>query len=115
MGDCGLIGVIFCRLGEEPASWEIDTWLMSCRVLGRQMERFMFDRLMEAARGRGIREVVGSYVPTPKNSLVRGHYDDLGFTQAEKFRYRLAVPEKGPLTATHIKNKSVAVKELVPG
>ena len=43
--------------GQRRRRWEIDTWLMSCRVLGRQMEKFMFDRLVEAARGQGIREI----------------------------------------------------------
>ncbi len=112
MGDYGLIGVIFCRPG-EPATWEIDSWLMSCRVLGRQMEKFMFDRLMEAARERGISEVVGVYVPTQKNGLVRSHYHELGFTQEGEFRYRIVVPAIELRTATHIKNESTAVTEMV--
>jgi FkbH-like protein len=110
MGDYGLIGAIFCRPGESANSWEIDTWLMSCRVLGRQMEKFMFDRLVEAARAQGIREVVGVYRATPKNGLVGDHYDQLGFTVVastpEETRYSLLVPSVHSGRATHIKNES---------
>jgi FkbH-like protein len=113
MGDYGLIGVIFSRPGASAHSWEIDTWLMSCRVLGRQMEKFMFDRLVEAARGQGIREIVGVYRPTSKNGLVRDHYDQLGFTPtastSEEVRYSLLVPAIEETRATHIKNESEPV------
>ena len=49
MGSYGLIGLILCIAGDSAQQWAIETWLMSCRALGRQMERFMFDRLMDAA------------------------------------------------------------------
>ena len=105
MGDYGLIGVILCR-SAEPQQWEIDTWLMSCRVLGRQMEKFMFDQLVEAARERGIEEIIAVYRRTPKNGLVREHYQKLGFTKidetSDETRYRLAVPQDSVRTATHI-------------
>jgi len=109
MGDYGLIGVIFCRAA-EAGQWEVDTWLMSCRVLGRQMEKFMFDRLIEAAQAQGIREIAGVYRPSPKNGLVRDHYDKLGFKRvsesSEEIRYRLLVPQSSVRTATHINNES---------
>src|SRR5262245_20166745 len=54
MGSYGLIGVLCCRAVDRGDTWEIDTWLMSCRTLGRQMEKFMFDRLVEAAIERRI-------------------------------------------------------------
>ncbi len=110
MGDYGLIGVVFCRPNETGA-WEIDTWLMSCRVLGRQMEKFMFDRLVEAAQERGIRELAGIFRPTAKNGLVRDLYDQLGFARAsestEEVRYKLAVPANTIRVATHVRNDSV--------
>jgi FkbH-like protein len=111
MGDYGLIGVIFCR-PTRVDQWEVDTWLMSCRVLGRQMERFMFDRLIEAAQARSIAEVIGVYRPTPKNGLVKDHYEKLGFEKIsetpEEIRYRLAVPATAVYLATHIKNETVS-------
>ncbi len=109
MGDYGLIGLIFCRPA-ETGSWEIDTWLMSCRVLGREMEKFMFDRMIEAAQERGIREIHAVFRRTEKNVLVEEHYDRLGFqrtsdTQNER-RYLLAVSSAPTQTATHIRNQS---------
>ena len=109
MGDYGLIGFIFCRPA-QACQWEIDTWLMSCRVLGRQMEKFMFDHLVGAAQQRGIQEIVAVYRRTPRNGLVREHYSKLGFTKIdetpEETRYCLAVPQDRIRTATHIHNES---------
>lgn len=106
MGDYGLIGVILCRAAADPGIWEVDTWLMSCRVLGRQMEKFMFDRLVEAAQERGIREIIGVFRPTAKNALVRDLYDQVGFTRSSEsdseVRYRFAVPAEPVNLATHV-------------
>ncbi|HLJ45216.1 MAG TPA: HAD-IIIC family phosphatase [Bryobacteraceae bacterium] len=107
MGDYGLIGVIFCHPAGSSDVWEIDTWLMSCRVLGRQMEKFMFDRLVEAAQARGIREIIGVFRPTAKNTLVRDLYDQFHFTRvsegSEEVRYSLRVPAEAVNTATHVR------------
>jgi len=78
-GDNGMISVVICRL-TEPGTWTIDTWLMSCRVLGRGVERVVLDHLLQAARSAGIERVVGEYVPSKRNDLVRDHYGSLGFT-----------------------------------
>ncbi len=106
MGDYGLIGEIFCRPAGAPDTWEIDTWLMSCRVLGRQMEKFMFDHLIAAAQERGIQTIVGVFRPTAKNGLVRDLYDQLGFTRtaesAEEVRYQIAVPAEKMHLASHV-------------
>ena len=58
---------------------QLDLWLMSCRVLKREMEFAMFDALIEQCQERGIRKIVGMYIPSKKNSMVAGHYSDLGF------------------------------------
>ena len=77
-GDYGLIGVVLCVTAARD-SWEIDTWLMSCRVLGRRMEHFMFDQLCDAARAAGITSIVGVYRPTAKNKQVADLFTRLGF------------------------------------
>ena len=77
LGDNGLISVIVCRC--QPKEWQIESWLMSCRVLGRQVEQAMFQVLAEAARRAGAATVVGLFRPTEKNALVRDHYAALGF------------------------------------
>jgi predicted enzyme involved in methoxymalonyl-ACP biosynthesis len=77
-GDYGLIGAMVATAAREDV-WEIDTWLMSCRVIGRQMEDFMLEAVTEAARARGARVLIGLRVPTPKNGLVAELYLRLGF------------------------------------
>ena len=52
---------------------------MSCRVLKRGMERFTLNQMVDAARARGYRRIVGEYLPTPKNAMVAQHYPSLGF------------------------------------
>lgn len=82
-GDNGMISVVICR----PAAagvWEIDTWLMSCRVLGRKVEFMVLREILDHARAAGIQKLSGSYRPTDRNSLVIDHYSKLGFTKMEE-------------------------------
>lgn len=81
-GDNGMISVIVCRPHGEDA-WEIDTWLMSCRVLKRRVEQMVLRELVEAARQHGKKRLIGVYIPTDRNALVTEHYAELGFTQVE--------------------------------
>ena len=78
-GDNGLISVVLTHVGNEAL--EIDTWLMSCRVLQRGVEQFLLNHLVVLARERGRNVIRGQYIPTPKNALVRGHYEGLGFSK----------------------------------
>jgi FkbH-like protein len=77
-GDNGMISVIICRPAPTDG-WEIDTWLMSCRVLGRKVEHMVLREILEHGRARGIRKLCGTYIPTERNSLVVDHYAKLGF------------------------------------
>jgi FkbH-like protein len=80
-GDNGIIGVVIAdHRGDE---WEIDTWLMSCRVLGRRVPEAIFNHLVEAARGAGAKRLIGRYIPTSKNKMVQGHYAGLGFAAVD--------------------------------
>jgi FkbH-like protein len=81
--DNGLIGVMIGRARPDDGALEIDTWLMSCRVLGRRVEEFMVGVMMEEALARGLTRVVGRYVPTAKNGLVKELYPRLGFGPLE--------------------------------
>ena len=78
--DNGLIGVMIAQVEAAESTLTIDTWLMSCRVLGRRVEEFMVGVMMQAALDRGLTRVVGRYLPTAKNGLVREVYPRLGFT-----------------------------------
>jgi FkbH-like protein len=79
-GDNGMISVVVCR-PVETAVWEIDTWLMSCRVLGRKVEHMVLHEILKHARDAGIRRLIGVYKPTERNKLVIDHYAKLGFTK----------------------------------
>jgi len=81
-GDNGMISVVICRLAAAD-TWEIDTWLMSCRVLKRDVERMVLRHLVEQARLRGIERLVGEYIPSARNALVKDHYRGLGFEPIE--------------------------------
>ncbi len=81
-GDNGVIAIVIGRLQESGAA-EIDTWLMSCRVLGRQVEPTTLNLIAAQAQALGARRLVGRYVPTKKNAMVRDHYEKLGFTVVE--------------------------------
>jgi FkbH-like protein len=81
-GDMGLISLLIAKPdpGDETA-WDVETWLMSCRVLGREVERGVLEALVQAARKKGVRKLRGTYIPTPKNGMVAEHYRKLGFAQ----------------------------------
>ena len=79
-GDNGMISVIICR-EDTPGVWEIDTWLMSCRVLGRRVEEMVLRELVIHARMHGVERLLGRYVPTDRNGMVAGHYQKLGFSK----------------------------------
>jgi FkbH-like protein len=85
-GDNGLITVAVGRLGHDTGGrvLEIETWVMSCRVLGRRIEHAMRDALVEGARKSGAILLRGRYIPTPRNGLVKDHYAALGFVQTAK-------------------------------
>ena len=81
-GDNGLIAVIIMKKQDEETLF-IDTWFMSCRVLKRGMEDFTLNAMVEAAREKGYRRIIGEYLPTPKNKMVENHYPSLGFQKLE--------------------------------
>ena len=76
-GDNGLICVVLGRLAGEAL--EIDTWLMSCRVLNRGVEEFVMNHVYDAGLNAGARRIEGLYRPTAKNGMVKEHYARLGF------------------------------------
>ena len=79
-GDNGMISVVICR-PSEAGVWDIDTWLMSCRVLGRKVEHMVLREILVHARAAGIGKLCGIYKPTERNQLVVDHYAKLGFSK----------------------------------
>ncbi|SDL85816.1 HAD-IIIC family phosphatase [Chryseobacterium taihuense] len=80
-GDNGLICVIVLEKLDENSLF-IDTWLMSCRVLKRGMEEFTLNTIVENAKKFGFKYIVGEYIPTVKNQMVKDHYQRLGFSES---------------------------------
>jgi FkbH-like protein len=76
-GDNGMISVVIADRREN--SLDIETWLMSCRVLGRGVPEAVLDWLVAEARRLGKRFIRGTFIPTKKNMMVAGHYRVLGF------------------------------------
>ena len=94
-GDNGMISVVICR-AVGATQWDIDTWLMSCRVLGRRVEHMVLREILAHASARGVTELVGTFVPSKRNDLVAEHYATLGFElvsrgEAGESTWRLAV------------------------
>jgi len=77
-GDNGLISVVLGR--KEASGLHLDLWLMSCRVLKRDLELAMLDSVAERAAAMNIRTVYGYYLPTSKNAMVADFYPNLGFS-----------------------------------
>ena len=79
-GDNGLIAVIIARPHPgERKTLQIETWLMSCRVLARGAEAACLNVLADAARRAGATALLGEYRPSSRNAMVREHYRRLGF------------------------------------
>ena len=79
-GDNGVVSLIIGKTGgNERDELHIELWLMSCRVLKRDMEYAMMDRLVEKGRTAGIKRLVGYYYPTARNTMVKEFYGLLGF------------------------------------
>jgi FkbH-like protein len=76
-GDNGLISVIIGR--QEHRTVHLDLWLMSCRVVKRDMEFAMLDALVAVCDQREVSEIYGYYLPSPRNSMVSDLYANLGF------------------------------------
>jgi FkbH-like protein len=78
-GDNGIIGIVIAVPQDDAL--KLDTWLMSCRVLGRQVEEATMNLVVEQARALGASRLIGEFLPTKKNGMVRDHYQKLGFTR----------------------------------
>lgn len=83
-GDNGLIAVVVLKKNSETDLF-IESWFMSCRVLKRGMENFMLNTLVAYAKTNGFERIIGEYIPTPKNEIVKDHYQNLGFEQENDF------------------------------
>jgi FkbH-like protein len=77
-GDYGLICAVILEK-RTPSELFIDSWFMSCRVFNRGMESFTMNAIVETARNLGCRTILGEYLPTAKNGIVKDLFADCGF------------------------------------
>ncbi|HEY6868235.1 MAG TPA: HAD-IIIC family phosphatase [Novosphingobium sp.] len=103
LGDNGIIAVVIGEMTDGPTGAElvIDTWLMSCRVLGRGVEEATLAALARAAAARGVTALIGQYRPTAKNGMVRDHYAKVGFAMLDELadgtvRWKLSLADYRP-------------------
>jgi FkbH-like protein len=80
-GDNGLIAITIGRV--EAKQCHIDLWLMSCRVLKRDMEFAMLDELVSQCKEKGVSEIIGYYFKSAKNNMVSLFYEKFGFELKE--------------------------------
>ncbi len=76
-GDNGVVSVVIGHRNGDVL--DMDLWIMSCRVLKRDMEYAMMDELVHNAASGGIVKIRGHYYPTPKNKMVKDFYALMGF------------------------------------
>jgi len=108
-GDHGIIGVMFIRINGDNC--HIDTFLMSCRVLGLNVERYMIAFAAAVAKRAKVKKLVGEYIPTSKNKVAADMYLKLGFKKTGDTLFSAGLDEPIFETPKHIKP---AVESFLP-
>ena len=81
-GDNGVVSVVIGHHYRDIVN--IDLWIMSCRVLKRDMEYAMMDMLVDKCKKRGVKKLIGHYYPTAKNGMVKEFYRIMNFTNMDE-------------------------------
>jgi FkbH-like protein len=79
-GDSGLTGVAIVE--KKPEAWRVDSFLLSCRVIGRKVEDALLAYIMDQARTAGAKSLVGEFIPTKKNAPAKDFYRERNFDQS---------------------------------
>ena len=107
-GDNGVVSVIFGH--KEQTVFHIDLWLMSCRVLKRDMEYAMMDELVARCRAAGAETLRGYYYPTKKNKMVSDFYSSMGFVKVSEDAEGNSTWELDITKPYEPKNKVIAIE-----
>ena len=81
-GDNGLVSAMIGTVEGERCT--VDLWIMSCRVFKRNLEQTMMDEFVRRCAARGVKTIVGRYLPTAKNLLVKEIYGTMGFEKVSE-------------------------------
>ena len=87
-GDNGIIGTVIVEKGElkpgTQSTWKIDTFLLSCRIIGRKIEDALLAYILKCAAKESVKEIIAEFIPTKKNKVAENFYKNNGFALAEK-------------------------------
>ena len=83
--DNGITGVFIVKKSPEYSEWTLDTFLLSCRVMGRGIEDAVMEYILNEARKEGINKVRGQYIPTKKNKPSEQFLPSLGFKKEGEY------------------------------
>lgn len=87
-GDNGLTGLYIIKKNNQK-NWTIDTFLMSCRIMGRNIEKVMLSDVVEEAKKENVEELIGEYISTKKNDVSKNLYSNYGFSRINDSQFLL--------------------------
>lgn len=93
-GDSGIVGLAIWR--QQGTRAELDSFLMSCRVIGRMAESAFLEAGLRLLAARGVGELVADYLPTAKNDLVRDFLPRHGFSAGADGRFHRLLADAPP-------------------
>jgi FkbH-like protein len=103
-GDHGLVGIAITS--DESETCEIDTFLLSCRVIGRTVETALLSHVASGAISRGCQQLSGWFLPTKKNAPARDFYSQHGFQLQKQNR-------EGTLWTLDLRQQTIAMPEWI--
>ena len=118
-GDSGIVGVAIARVTSRGEA-ELDSFLMSCRVIGRRAESAFLEAVLDALRHRGVRTVLADYIPTAKNGLVATFLAEHGFAPRHDGRHARSLEGPTPVAAigmpitVRVSGEALAHSALLP-
>jgi len=82
-GDYGTTGLVIIKKIDSQ-NWEIDNFLLSCRILGKNIEFAFLQELIEEGKRQGVKQIIAKFIPTEKNALASNFLEQVGFILTEK-------------------------------
>ena len=110
-GDNGLTGLYIIK--KENKKWFIDTFLMSCRIMGRNVEKTIIEDIVNEAKSSNIEEIIGEYVPTKKNEMIKNFYSEFGFLKINDNLFSLKNITKFNINQTPFYKKRADIRNII--
>ena len=102
-GDNGITGAFIVRKDNNSSEWDIDTFLLSCRILGRGVEDAIMSFILNEAKKEGVAKIKGQYIPTKKNKPCEDFLYNYGFKkEGEYWVYHPDMPDATSKTPKHL-------------